>query len=191
MKLSFRAGAAALMLSAGILCGSCINVNKTLGESLIPDNQLYDIYTAEFPIEDIEQDMPDSLSGYNMYKFTFGALRDDTFGLTTRSTAFTLVPIADTLDFGKNAKFRQFHLSAVADSISYADPTQQYILQNINVYELESPLNLSKLNPEIKYNRKRITDGVPVYNGMDSFVTRSGRVPLYFTHSKPCRHRMR
>ena len=55
MKLSFRAGAAALMLSAGILCGSCINVNKTLGESLIPDNQLYDIYTAEFPIEDIEQ----------------------------------------------------------------------------------------------------------------------------------------
>lgn len=168
MKLSFRAGAAALMLSAGILCGSCINVNKTLGESLIPDNQLYDIYTAEFPIEDIEQDMPDSLSGYNMYKFTFGALRDDTFGLTTRSTAFTLVPIADTLDFGKNAKFRQFHLSAVADSISYADPTQQYILQNINVYELESPLNLSKLNPEIKYNRKRITDGVPVYNGMDS-----------------------
>ena len=62
MKLSFRAGAAALMLSAGILCGSCINVNKTLGESLIPDNQLYDIYTAEFPIEDIEQDMPDSLS---------------------------------------------------------------------------------------------------------------------------------
>lgn len=165
MKLSFRAGAAAL---AGILCSSCINVDKTLGESMIPDNQLYDIYTAEFPIEDIEQDMADSLSGYNMYKFTFGAIQDETFGLTTRSAAFTLVPIADTLDFGKNAKFRQFHLSAVADSISYADPTQQYILQNINVYELDQPINWSKLNPEINYTRKRITDGVPVYQGSDS-----------------------
>lgn len=168
MKFSARAGAAALAVSAGILCGSCVNVDKTLGESMIPDNQLYDIYTAEFPIDDIEQDMPDSLSGYNMYKFTFGAVRDETFGLTTRSTAFTLVPVADTLDFGKNARFRQFHLSAVADSISYADPSQQYILQNINVYELDAPVDFSKTNPGISYSRKRITDGVPVYGGSDS-----------------------
>ena len=166
--LSLRYGVAAMMLAAGALCISCINKNQSLGESLIPDNQMYNIYTAEFPIEDIEQEMADSLSSYSMYKFTFGAVKDETFGLTTRTAAFTLVPVNDTLDFGKNAKFRQFHLSAVSDSVSYADPSQAYILQNVNVYELEKPLDYTKLNPELVYTRKRITDGVPVYTGTDS-----------------------
>lgn len=168
MKISLTSRAGLLAVAAGVLCSACINENKSLGESMIPDNQLYDIYTTEFPIEDIEQDTADSLSGYSMYKFTFGALRDETFGLTTRSTAFTIVPIADTLDFGENATFRQFHLSAISDSTSFADPTQQYILQNINVYELDEAVDLSKTNPTLSYTKKRITDGVPVYNGVDS-----------------------
>ena len=157
-----------MAFAAGVLCSSCINKDQSLGESMIPDNQMYNIYTAEFPIEDIEQEMADSLSRYSMYKFTFGAVKDETFGLTTRTAAFTLVPVNDTLDFGKNARFRQFHLSAVSDSVSYADPSQAYILQNVNVYELEKPLDYTKLNPELIYTRRRITDGVPVYTGTDS-----------------------
>ncbi len=167
-SLSIRYGVAAMAFAAGVLCSSCINKNQSLGESMIPDNQMYNIYTAEFPIEDIEQEMADSLSRYSMYKFTFGAVKDETFGLTTRTAAFTLVPVNDTLDFGKNARFRQFHLSAVSDSVSYADPSQAYILQNVNVYELEKPIDYTKLNPELAYTKKRITDGVPVYTGTDS-----------------------
>lgn len=170
MTLSFRAGLAAVAISGGLLCGSCINVDKSLGESLIPDNQLYDIYTASFPITDIEQETADSLSGYSMYKFTFGAVRDETFGLTTRLTAFTLVPVNDTLDFGTagTQTFKQFHLSAVYDSISCADPSQQYILQNVNVYELDEPIDYNKLSPKLSYSKTRITDGIPIYNGQDS-----------------------
>lgn len=168
MKFHSRYALAAISAMAGIMCSSCINVDKTLGESMIPDSQMYDIYTAEFPIEDMDQEMADSLSGYSMYKFTFGALRDETFGLTTRTAAFTLVPVNDTLDFGTNAVFRQFHLSAVSDSTSYADPSQQYILQNVNVYELDKPVDHTKLYPEISYSKKRITEGIPVYNGQDS-----------------------
>lgn len=170
MKSHSRYALAAGLIAAGIACSSCINVDKTLGESMIPDSQMYDIYSAEFPIEDIDQEMADSLSGYSMYKFTFGALRDETFGLTTRTAAFTLVPVNDTLDFGKNATFRQFHLSAVSDSTSYADPSQQYILQNVNVYELDKAIDYTKLYPEISYTKKRITDGIPVYNGQDSLA---------------------
>ena len=168
MNLFKRYGLLSLGAAAGLMCGSCVNVNKSLGESMIPDSQMYDIYTAEFPIEDIEQEMADSLSSFSMYKFTFGAIRDEAFGLTTKEASFTLVPVSDTLDFGKNAKFRQFHLSAVADSTSYADLSQEYILQSVNVYELDKALDYTKLSPEVSYSKKRITDGIPVYNGKDS-----------------------
>ena len=169
MKRIFSSVTTVAAVCAGMICSSsCVNVDNSIGESMIPDNQLYNIYMAEFPIEDIRQEMADSLSGYSMYKFTFGALQDETFGLTTRSAAFTLVPINDTLDFGKNPVFRQFHMSAVSDSTSYSDPSQQYILQNVNVYELDKAINYNKLYPEISYTKKRITDGIPVYNGSDS-----------------------
>lgn len=157
----------AIAAAAGIF-SSCVNEDKSLGESLIPDARQYDIYTASFPIEDMRQEMADSLSAYSMYRFTVGAVRDEAFGLTTRSAAFTLVPINDTLDFGTNTKFRQFHFSAVADTLSYADASQQYILQNINVYELDKPIDYTKVYPTVSHSGKRITDGIPVYNGSDS-----------------------
>lgn len=84
MNLFKRYGLLSLGAAAGLMCGSCVNMNKSLGESMIPDSQMYDIYTAEFPIEDIEQEMADSLSSFSMYKFTFGAIRDEAFGLTTK-----------------------------------------------------------------------------------------------------------
>ncbi len=168
MKIFSRFAAVSTVCSVILSAASCVNVNKTVGESFIPDSQKYNIYTATFDITDIEQAMADSLSGYSMYKFTFGALRDETFGLTTRKTAFTLVPVNDTLDFGTNAKFRQFHFSAVSDSTSFCDPSQEFILQNVNVYELDNAIDYNKLYPELSYTKTRITDGVPVYTGQDS-----------------------
>lgn len=156
--------------ATGLVAASCVNINNSLGESFIADNQLFDLYTVEFPIEDIRMEMADSLSSYSLYKFTIGAVRDETFGLTTRSAAFTLVPVSDTLDYGKPGTqvFRGFHMSAVSDSTSYDDFSQQYILQNINVYELDKAIDFNKVEPEVSYTKKRITDGIPVYNGKDS-----------------------
>ncbi|MGN1233253.1 MAG: hypothetical protein ACI4UJ_07390 [Candidatus Cryptobacteroides sp.] len=168
MSFSFRNGFIAAVTA--LIASSCVNINTSLGESFIADNQLYDLYTAEFPIEDIRMEMADSLSSYSLYKFTIGAVRDETFGLTTRSAAFTLVPVSDTLDYGKPGTqvFRGFHMSAVSDSTSYDDFSQQFILQNINVYELDEAIDYSKVAPEVHYTKKRITDGIPVYNGKDS-----------------------
>lgn len=167
MSFSIKPCLLAITAVAGIL-SACVNENKSLGESLIPNSQKYTIYTASFPIEEMSQQMADSLSAYSMYRFTVGAVRDEAFGLSTRSAAFTLVPVNDTLNFGTNTKFRQFHFSAVKDTLSYADEAQRYILQNINVYELDKAIDYKKLYPEISYTKKRITDGIPVYNGNDS-----------------------
>ena len=165
MKFRFH-GLAALIAAVGLT--SCIDVNNRLGEDYIATNQKYDIHSVEFALEDIELASPDSLSGYSTYRFTVGAIRDPEFGLTTRSAAFTLVPVADTLDFGKNAKFRAFHFTAPSDSISCDNLDQEYILQNIHVYALEEELDLTAIAPKIVPSKERITKGVPVYNGSDS-----------------------
>lgn len=158
-----------ILLSAAIL-SSCVETDHSLGSDYLAKNQQYEIYTAEFPIEDIRMENPEELSAISYYRFTVGALRDDLFGLTTRSTTFTLVPVEDTLDFGKagTAKFKQFHFSAPVDTLSYTEESQRHIIQNINVYEVEDYVDLSKASPDVKFGNKRITRTVPIYNGGDS-----------------------
>ena len=46
----FRGALPLIMTVASALAfASCIYNDENLGESLVPDNQKYDIYTAEFP----------------------------------------------------------------------------------------------------------------------------------------------
>ena len=165
MKFRFH-GLAALLAAACLT--SCFGIDNQLGEDYIATNQKYNLYTAEFNLDDIEMACPDSLSGYSTYRFTVGAIRDAQFGLTTRSAAFTLVPIMDTLDFGKNATFKSFHFTAPYDSVSCEDPSQAHILQNINVYALEKELDMKASAPKIEHSAQRITLGVPVFSGTDS-----------------------
>lgn len=151
---------------------SCVDVNERLGEDFIPDSQNYTFHTATIDIEDMQMDMADSLSGFNIYRIAFGAIRDEgAFGLTRRTSAFYLVPISNSLDFGTagTQKFHNFHLAAPFDTVSCQRLDQARILQNVNVYALEKPMNLAQGAPELLYDKsKRITKGVPVYNGADS-----------------------
>jgi hypothetical protein len=164
-------GAAAAVL---VILGSpsCVSVDTSMGSNLIPLSQLYDVYTIEFPLEDIQMKMLDSLSGYSNTRITIGAVRDEEFGLTTRACALSLVPVADTVNFGRNPVFKSFRFTAARDTVSYADASELNILQNINVYELEDPMDFSfvDLNTPVKHKTERITDGVPVYNGKDSLT---------------------
>lgn len=158
-------------LCIGLAClSSCVDVNEGLGQSYMAKNQQYDIYTAEFPIEDIRMEKPEELSAASSYRFIVGAIRDPLFGLTTRSTTFTLVPVMDTLDFGKpgTQKIKQFHFVAPIDTLSYASESQAHILQNINVYEVEEYVDVKKASQEIKHGNRRITKTVPIYDGGDS-----------------------
>ncbi len=153
-------------------CASCISVDSQLGRGFLATDRQYDYYTADIPLEDIRMEEPDSLSGYSIYRFTVGALRDETFGLTTRSTAFTLVPVADSLDFGipGTQQFKSFHFAAVSDSVSCSDPAERFILQNVRVYALASPITAKASYPKVYPDRDGgvITLGTPVYDGTDS-----------------------
>ena len=158
-------------LAAAVL-SSCVKIDGRMGSGLVDSSLKYDTYTDEFLLENLEMRMADNLSGYSDTRITIGAIRDDVFGLTRRSSAFTLVPAFDTLDLGKNPIPVKFDIHLAADSISVADEAQQHILQNINVYALSKPLSSKSLesgtNQDIEYLPTRISRGVPVYNGTDS-----------------------
>lgn len=155
-------------------CCSCVDFNAGLGGDLVPSESKYRSFTAEIPIESIMMQFPDSLSGYSNKKIVVGALRDDAYGVTTRSCALTLIPAYDTLDFGKNPVVRSFHFSAALDTISVAESSQKRILQTIHVRSLKpgvpitSSTDLNDVENKMLYGDEDITDGPVVYSGSDS-----------------------
>jgi hypothetical protein len=99
--------------------------------------------------------------------------------LTTKGSALTLVPLLDSIDLGKNTKIREFYFSALKDTSSVNDPSQEKIIQTIKVYELEVPgvakeqiWEKLKYTSDLKgsdfYGKKTITEGSSIYRGDDS-----------------------
>ena len=161
----------ALILAAlPFALASCIKTSTEIGKDLIDLSLLYDTYTVEFPIEDIRLRRADDLSGFSDTRLAIGAIRDETFGLTTRSTAFSLVPALDTLDLGTDPEFVRFMVHFEADTISAATKGQEHIIQNLFIYALTDTLSSKKsgTNRDVPHGTEIVSRGVPVYDGKDS-----------------------
>ena len=178
MNISNFCRAIRLAVIGAVVLGSvsCVNIDETLGENFIPTDQIWNVYPCDaVALADITMRPSDKLSGYSTRRFTFGAARSENF-VCSKSTSFTLVPISDTLDFGKEVsgypKVTQFHLSAVRDTLSMVYDYQERILQNVYVYSLKSPLdsNILYTGTDLKAlaNEGTITLGTPIYDGGDS-----------------------
>ena len=142
LKSIGRAGLIAAIGVTLLFSASCVKVNEHLGENLIPTDQKWDVFPQEAePLRQIRLQMADSLSGYSSTRFTFGAVKDDILGTTVKGTSFTLVPLADSLDFGKNPEVLSFHFSAIRDTLSTVYDNQQRIIQNVYVSALKEPLD--------------------------------------------------
>ena len=180
MKISIIGKALRIAAIGATLLGfaSCITIDGTLGENFIPTEQIWDVYPCEpVALNDITMEYSDKLSGYSNKRFTFGATRDENFA-SSSSTSFTLVPVVDSLDFGKETngypKITRFHLTAVRDTLSMVYDYQERMLQNVYVYGLKSPLDSTVLytGTDLKSlaEDKVITKGIPVYDGGDSLT---------------------
>ena len=171
--MNLRSSAKVLLLGAALsLTASCISKDYQLGRDLIDTAQQFDIVNAEFPLSEVRMEMADSLSGYSSSRIAVGAIRDEVFGLTTRGSAFTLVPALDTIDLGTNPVVTRFRLHTAADTVSVPSENQRYILQNVNVYELTKPLSFNKsgTTTEPEHGKVHIAKGHPVFNGADSLA---------------------
>lgn len=154
-------------LGAALVAAGCVEVDNSLGQGLIDKSLLYDTYTIEFPLTEIQLKTSEGLSGYSDSRLTIGAIRDEVFGLTTRDAAFTLIPALDTIDLGSNPVAVDFTLYFEADTVSCADPGQQHIFQNIYVTELTERLPQvdTRNTQDVPHGTQLITDGLPIYNG--------------------------
>lgn len=162
------------VIGAALVCAaSCVYVDDNLGQNFIPGDQIYEVRTATFDLDGIRMGYSDSLSAYSSSRITVGAIRDSKFGLTSRSSAFTIVPVVDTIDVGENPRVTQFHFTVSRDTTSVEDEGQTNILQNIYVHKLEHVLDSTylytvDLNDKDFIGKETITRGIPVYNGGDS-----------------------
>ena len=169
MKSRWFLAAAATFLC----CIGCVSVDNELGGSFLPVNHTYKVVSPD-PVEiPVQMKLADSLSAYSSTRITVGAIRnDEEFGLSTRSSCITLVPMyVDSLDFGKNPEFRSFHFSAIADSSSVCDLDQSNILQSVYVYELSEPLDpdyRTYCKSEPAHGTKLVTTSIPVIGNGDS-----------------------
>jgi len=166
-----------LLFCCGFLCSvaSCVKVDYSLGYSLVADETVYTTAVTSIPIDSMYVSMMDSLSAYSKIRIAIGAVRDDRFGLRRENSSFALVPYSDTLDWGDNVTFRRFYLAACRDTLSYYDPSQEYIMQHIRAYRLPFHIDSTKvytdlLKKSMFEGQKEITNGVPFYSGGDSLV---------------------
>ncbi len=157
----------ALCLAAALVIPGCVKVDNSLGEGLVDKSLLLNTYTVDFPIQEIVMKPSSDLSAYSDAHLTIGAIRDETFGLTTREAAFALIPAPDQMDLGENPVAVSFNLFFASDTISVENDSQERIMQNIYVYELLDSLPSSSrpTGTRIAHSTHRITAGTPTYNG--------------------------
>ena len=154
-------------------CVSCVETNGLIGGNLIPIDSQYLIFSTEMPIDKVEMRMADSLSGFSDSRIVIGAVRDDVYGLSTRSCALTIVPLIDTVDFGNVQSVKSFHLHATFDSTATSQAGQDRILQNVYAYELNSDTDWTKLMDandvagKLGHQGTSIIKGTPLINGAD------------------------
>ncbi len=169
MKPRWIFAAAATLLC----CIGCVGVDNELGGSMLPVNHTYKVISPD-PVEiPVKMKLSDSLSAYSSSRITIGSIRnDEEFGLSTRSSCVTLVPMyVDKLDLGTNPVFKSFHFTAVADSCSVCDLNQSSILQSVYVYDLTDPLDpnyQTYCNSKPAHGNKVVTTTIPVIGEGDS-----------------------
>jgi len=167
----FIAGAALCLCAVG-----CVVVDTDLGNGYIPIEQQYNIKVTEFPLEAIECRNITNMSGYSSRRIVVGAIRDDRFGLTVKSSAFTLIPVNDTIDFGENPVYKDFHISLQRDTLSVMNDRELHILQNFRIYSLKEAGRVLDTTAIYTTDMTRsefdgcsiISKGTPVYDGSDS-----------------------
>ncbi|MBR6001430.1 MAG: hypothetical protein IK045_01045 [Bacteroidales bacterium] len=165
-RTSFALLIAAVAASVAI---SCVPVDEDLGKNLISSNARFNVFTEEYALGGLETRMADDLSGFSSTRIVVGAVRDEDYGVSKRSSAFTLVPAIDTLDFGVDPEVVRFYIKFECDTTCVV-PGGEYNLQSLNVYSLTDTLDFvdNGANRVPPHSDEKVCLGSPVINGKDS-----------------------
>lgn len=167
-------------LLAGLLTAvSCVKVNTDLGQNLSPREHRYDVFYENIPLKDIRVRRVDSTYAYSTYRMVVGAVKDERFGLTVKSAAFTLVPVDSILNFGRETVFEELFLTLRCDSLSVPADGDARAVQTMRMYALDENCDINRAKDFLytgdvgKIDRalagaQPVTDYTLVYGGEDT-----------------------
>lgn len=164
-----------ILLSATLLSltSSCITKDYTLGNSFIPSDQFISLRTADFDLP-VQLRMADSLQTSSSGSISVGSISTNLFGTTRIAAAATLTPSVDSIIWGKNPTVVNTYLSLTLSGAQYMSDDQQYILQNLYIHELTSPLDTTDYYnnslTDMDYNPVPVSDGAVVYDGTETIL---------------------
>ena len=164
-----------ILLCAALLSTtqSCITKDYKLGSSLIPTDQDVNIYSTEIDLP-VELRLSESIQSYGTGLLCVGSINSPIFGKTRSEAAFTVTPTTDSIQWGKNPEFESAYLSLTLSDAQIMEDNQEFILQNLYVHRLTSPLDstmyFSDSLDDSWYDPEPISDGCAVYDGGETIL---------------------
>ncbi|MDR2449319.1 MAG: DUF4270 domain-containing protein [Prevotellaceae bacterium] len=129
-----------VVIGIASLLNACVEVDKTLGVYLVPDNAMIEVEQAEFALPIYTASVDSALTSST----TIGAvgwLNQESFGLFTAGSVFRMLPYSLGFDYGEGAA-----LDSAVLTIYVASRTQ------LDTTSLSQPLSLYRLTRDLAYS---------------------------------------
>lgn len=166
-----------LAVAALFSLSSCIDVNNSLGSSLVPSNQDISLDVVEFDLP-VDMMMSDSLQTHVQNAVTFGAVNTETFGKLRVSGAFSITPANDSIILGDDPVLKEMRAEFSMSTGQSFGEGNAYIPQNIRIRqlnrELDSTTVFNNSIGDLDVKAKSAIKESVVYTGGTSFT-------VYFT----------
>ena len=156
---------------AAIMAVSCVTIDKTMGEDLVPGNQSLPVSIAEIDVP-VQLKSSQPLQTLSSSEGTFGAIRTEEFGLVEFSSVADLYPTVAGWDFGKDATVKGIYLLANISTVFTSHDQQEGIPQQVFVHRTYKNVDSTTLYNSsftaADYDPTPLNAGEVVYFGTDS-----------------------
>lgn len=160
-----------LALAAIFMAVSCVSVDKTMGENMVPGNQSLPVSMAEIEIP-VQLKSSQPLQTLSAEEGTFGAIRTEEYGLVEFATAADLYPSVSGWDFGKDAVVKGIYLLANISATYSSHDQQEGIPQQVFVHRtfrnIDSTTLYNSSFTAADYDPAPLNTGEVIYFGTDS-----------------------
>ena len=122
-----------LAITALFLAVSCITVDKTMGDGLIPSDQNLPVHFTEIDIP-VQLKSSQPLQQLSSTECVFGAIRTPEFGLVEFATVADVCPNSTGWDFGKDPVVKEVYFQTEIASKIVMEDDQDFIPQIVSIH---------------------------------------------------------
>jgi len=160
-----------LAFAAIFMAVSCITVDKSIGEGLIPEDQDIPVFTAELDLP-VQIKSAQPLQGLSSSEAVFGTIRTPENGLVQFATAADFRPNLTGWNFGKDAVVKEVYFLANISEIFVPEDDQAGIPQIITLHRTYKNIDTATVFnndfTEADYDPEPVNLSETVYFGGDS-----------------------